>query len=334
MRLGVALARDTWRFFDDIFQDFNNHYKVDVFQRRQVRSPFFQTRINRYVFNRDLQTFLEQHDIVFFEWASDLLVEATRLPKKTRIVTRLHRYEMFKWAPKVNWDKVDRVIVVSEAMRQKFAERFPENGHKVVVVNEGISIQNFQPVEKAYSGDIGTLCFLTPRKRVYELILAFAELDRKASGFRLHIGGDSDKFPDYNDAVYSLVRKLGLQDKVRFYGEIKEPQSWYGNIDIFVSNSYSEGLQVAPMEAMASGRYCLSHHWDGAEELLPVENLFLTNSELHSKILAYQDMDEIEKKHQQEKLRSIVCENFDIEIIKKQIKQIIVEVAEEKAPAI
>jgi len=119
------------------------------------------------------------------------------------------------------------------------------------------------------------------QEEVYELILDFYELNRLNNGFTLHIGGGvRARFKDYYEALHRLVSKLNLNDKVLFYGHISDPQNWYHKIDILISNSYSEGLQVTPMEAIASGCYCLSHYWDGAEELLPEENLFFTSREL------------------------------------------------------
>lgn len=334
MRLGVVLADDTWHFFNDIYEDLKTRYSVDVFQRRRFGAPVFNVRINRYLFNHDLETFLNSHDVIFFEWASDLLAAATQLPKRGRIVTRLHRYEMFQWSGQINWANVDKVILVSRAMQQKFARDFPEHAHRTVVINESVSTQRFQPVSKPFAGDIGTLCFPTPRKRVYELILAFAELNRRRSGYRLHIGGSSNKFGDYNDALHSLVKKLALEDQVIFYGKVSEPWNWYRNIDIFISNSYSEGLQVAPMEAMASARYCLSHYWDGAEELLPEDHLFLTDSELLAKIFEYADWPEAEKRRQQEEMRRIACEKFDLEQIKEQLRGVIETLTGEVNPAV
>lgn len=331
MQVGVVIAGDPWRFFLDIFQDWKERYQVNVFERREINSPFFHTRINRYVFQRDLETFLAAQDVVFFEWASELLVEASKLPKKVPIVTRLHRYELFQWANQVNWDHVDQIILVSQAMQRKFAERFPEHAHKTVVTPVSVDLDTFQPVKKPFNGDIGTLCFLNPRKRVYELVLAFAALDRQRPDFRLHIGGGSHKYGDYGEALHYLVENLGLQDKVIFYGEVKKPAKWYQNIDIFVSNSYSEGLQVAPMEAMASGRYTLSHHWDGAEELVPEENLYWSDEELIEKILSFADCPENEKQRQQAHMRQLAEERFNLEQVKHLMRQVVEAAARQEA---
>jgi glycosyltransferase involved in cell wall biosynthesis len=190
-------------------------------------------------------------------------------------------------------------------------------------------LDKFKPVKKDFHGDIGILCHLTPRKRVYELILAFYELVQLQDGFHLHIGGGTrPRFLDYDEALHQLVKQLGLQEKVTFYGNVTNPESWYQKVDIFVSNSYSEGLQVSPIEAIASGCYCLSHWWDGADELLPKENLYHTNSQFIQHILGYSALPDNEKKHRKELARCFVNENFDVEKVKIQIRQVIEEVAE------
>jgi glycosyltransferase involved in cell wall biosynthesis len=131
------------------------------------------------------------------------------------------------------------------------------------------------------------------------------------------------KFPDYEITLHTLVEKLGLKEKVTFYNRVNNPEIWFPNIDIFVSNSYSEGLQVAPMEAMASGCYCLSHRWDGADELLPEDNLYFINSELIEKIISYCQLSDDEKLKKITQLRDRVYDNYDVDKTKVKIRQVI-----------
>lgn len=319
MRLGIA-TEETWNFFNEIYAGLQQRYTTTVFQRRQWRLPFLHERINVALLQYDLRKFLQNNDVVFFEWASGLLVLATQMPKQCAIVTRLHRYELYEWADQVNWDAVDKIIVVSHAKKREFAARFPQQAGKLVVSPPSTSLEKFTPKPKAFSGDIGILCHLTPRKRVYELILTFYELTQKRNDLHLHIGGGEDpKFTDYAHALHHLVEQLNLQDKVTFYGNVREPWQWYSKIDIFVSNSYSEGLQVAPMEAMASGCYCLAHHWGGAEELLPADYLYMTDRQLQEKILQYVDLSEEQKQVQKTRMRTIAAERFDINQTVRQI---------------
>jgi glycosyltransferase involved in cell wall biosynthesis len=327
MHLGIAIE-ETWGFFNEIYADLTKQYQTTVFHRRSWQLPVFHARINQYLFRHDLQAFMRANDVVFFEWTSGLLAAATRLPKVCGIVTRLHRYEMYGWVNRVNWDAVDKIIVVSHAKKQEFIARFPEQAAKIVVSGPSTNLEKFRPQPKVFQGDIGILCHLTPRKRVYDLILTFYELTQHRNDLHLHIAGGMDSaFEDYYDALHYLVKKLNLQDKVTFYGNVTDTWDWYHKIDIFISNSYSEGLQVAPMEAMASGCYCLSHRWDGADELLPQENLFYTSTELKEKILRYYELPETQKHQQKAQMHALAGENFDIRHTIAQIIETIEEVA-------
>ena len=335
LRLGVVVGEhDPWRFFDDVYTDFKTHYAVTLFRTRRSSFPVLIERTNGFLFRHDLDAFMKQQDVVFFEWASGLLASASRRPKHCPVVVRLHRYEMFQWVSRINWDYVDKIIFVSEGMRAKFVSQFPSHQHKTVIIPVGIPTEKFQIDRNgAAVGNIGTLCQISPRKRVYELVLAFYDLSRQRNDLRLHIGGSTDAaYGDYNDALKQIVEKLALQNKVIFYGDVSKPWEWYRNIDVFVSNSYSEGLQVALMEAMASGCFCLSHHWDGAEELLSQEYLFYTEADLQNKILSYLQSSASEQEQHRAMMRRIACEKLDYRLIHNQIRQVIDQVAKGNRP--
>lgn len=326
MKLGIA-NQETWGFFNEIYADLSNRYQTSIFERRNFSLPIFNARINRYLFHKDMQNFMKQNDVAFFEWASELLMTATHLPKTCGIVTRLHRQEMYRWADKINWDPVDKVILVSKAKQREFISMFPQQASKTMVASPSTPLDKFKPKAKTFSGDIGILCHLTPRKRVYDLILDFYELDQRQEGFHLHIGGDRhDWYRDYYRALHFIVEDLKLQEKVTFYDHVSEPWTWYHKIDIFISNSFSEGLQVSPMEAMASGCYCLTHRWEGADELLPKAYQFITSSELQDKILQYSQLPEAEKQEQRERMHQIARERFDIKKTIIQVRDAIEEV--------
>jgi glycosyltransferase involved in cell wall biosynthesis len=327
MKLGVAID-ETWAFFHEVYEELSSHHPTRMLKQRQSRLPFLAGRMTELLRRRDLDAFLGASDVVFFEWASGLLAAATARPKACGIVTRLHRYEMYRWLDRVAWDRVDRVILVSEAKRREFASRLPAHAEKAVVIPEAISLDRFRPSERPFRGDLGVLCNLSPRKRIYEIVLAFAELARGRAGLHLHVGGGPHPaFPEYEAVVKALVQSLGLDDRITFYGHVADPEEWYRRIDVFLSNSYSEGLQVAPMEAIASGRYCLSHHWDGADELLPPEDLFYAEGELVRKLGDYCDAGERERKARQERQLAIVRERFDVAKTKVLIRQVVEEVA-------
>jgi glycosyltransferase involved in cell wall biosynthesis len=328
MRLGIAISKsDPWDFFHEIYASLNENFRTSLFKERKFYSPLFHKRITNYLFRRDMQTFMLKNEVIFFEWASNLLACATHFPKRNKIITRLHRYEMYRWVEKIQWDFVDKIILVSKAKQEEFILKFPNQGSKTIVIPQGISLDKFTMKPKPFNGDLGILCHITPRKRVYELVIAFSELVKRQDGFHLHIGGGPlPSYQDYYTALHQMVIALDLQDHVTFYGNVTNTSNWYHGIDIFISNSYSEGLQVAPMEAMASGCYCLSHHWAGADELLPDNNLFISEFELQEKVLRYSNLNEGERQSKRKTMREIVAERFNIDKIKVQIRQVIEEV--------
>ena len=329
MRLGVVIE-ETWDFFHEVYADLSAHHATTLYKRPEIHVPLLNGKLNSYWFRRDFRSFLRGQDVVFFEWASELLAMASHQPKSCGIVTRLHRYEMYQWANRINWDAVDRLILVSHAKLREFTAAFPAQAHKAVVIPEAVSVERFRPSLKRYAGDIGILCHMKPRKRVYELVLAFHELIQQRPDFHLHIGGGrAQGFDEYYDAVVQLVERLGLRERVTFYGHVQKPEEWYPRIDIFISNGYSEGLQVSPMEAMASGCYCLSHQWDGADELLPAENLYYTNSELTQLLLRYAGLAEHDKEQSRADMRAMVCDRFNVDKTKLEIRRIV----EAAAPA-
>lgn len=326
LRVGVAIE-ETWAFFREIYADFQENFQVSLFERQASDLPIFNTRLNRYLFDRSLQQLLQSNDIVFFEWTSELLAAATQMPKTCGIVARMHRYEMYRWIKKINWKAVDRLIVVTEAKRDEFLSHFPEMEGKISIIPEAVSLDRFTPFEKPFTGQIGTLCTLIPRKRIYEIILAFAELCKEFPGLHLHVGGpEHDNFVEYSQALYSLVRRLKLQDKVIFYGKVDNPEHWYRNLDIFVTASYSEGLQVALLEAMACGIYSLSHSWEGVEELLPESNLFFSEHDLLQRLKEYLQMSEDERNAAKQQMLSLVSGKSDIQNTIQQIRAIVEEI--------
>ncbi len=328
MKLGVAIE-DTWDFFHEIYADFQTHHDVTLFERRETKSPVFYTRINRYMFEQDLAKLMRDNELVFFEWASHLLAAATQMPKTCKIVTRLHRFELNEWADRVDWSKVDLLIVVCETKKQEILVRFPELEGRIAVVYGAVDTQKFVPVAKPYGHDIGILCHMTPRKRVYDLILAFYDAVKMNSDLRLHIaGGMHVAHRDYYDAMVDTVERLGLNDKVTFYGHVDNPQDWYEKVDVIISNGYSEGLQVSPLEAMSCGRYVLSHYWPGADEMLPKNYLYFTNDEMVQKLLAYFSSTSDYKDDQAKFMRNRVIELFNIENARVQIRELTESVAD------
>src|SRR5207247_11379624 len=91
------------------------------------------------------------------------------------------------------------------------------------------------------------------------------------------------------------------------------------------------GSQVALMEAMASGCLCLSHSWEGAEEMLPPSNLFVTDDELLSKLVEYDQAAEVSREQEQRRMCARAAEQFDIGRTLQELEAVVTEAASSRA---
>jgi glycosyltransferase involved in cell wall biosynthesis len=328
MKLGLVVD-GPWGFIRELLADWRACYQTRVFSFKEINLPVAKGRVNQWRLRQALERFLAGNDLIFFEWAGPLLVTASHLETHAPLIVRLHSYELFDYAPFIRWESVRRVICVSGAMRQRFCELYPAAAAKATVVHNGVDLQRFAPRPRPFHGVIGMLGNLLPIKRVYEVILGLYELNRVGGNFTLRIAGPTERGSEperYYLAMQRLVRQLGLKRQVSFVGPVSDPESFLRGVDIFVSNSYWEGQQVALLEAMATGCYCLAHAWEGVEEVLPREYLFVTDAELRERIERYCQAPEEVKNQHQARMRAIASEKFDIEQTKSLIRAAISKV--------
>lgn len=87
----------------------------------------------------------------------------------------------------------------------------------------------------------------------FDLLLeSIALLENK--DWELHIaGGDED-----GDSLKEQARRLGIRDRVKFLGKVKDIDKCYAKAGIFVIPSRSEGFPNALLEAMAAGCCCVA----------------------------------------------------------------------------
>lgn len=92
---------------------------------------------------------------------------------------------------------------------------------------------------------------LSPEKGLAELVRGFAQTAQGMDMARLILVGDGPS----RAALEAQVRRLGVEDRVRFAGRVKssEVPSWLRASDIFCLTSPNEGFPCALAEAMAVG---------------------------------------------------------------------------------
>ena len=122
------------------------------------------------------------------------------------------------------------------------------------VIPNGVDIKDFQrPVDALPLGSriVITTSRLVPKNAVDILIRAIAEVKRTIPDVKCHIVGDGV----LRGELDALVRELGLQGTVEFFGNIpypKIPRSLHESA-VFVRASRSEGMGNSFVEALAAG---------------------------------------------------------------------------------
>lgn len=307
----------TDQFFTPIASQLASRYQVEKFQPQFVSVPVVGSSMNKLLLERYLSNYIQRHRLIFFEWAGAILVQVTnrdQLPSNTRLVTRLHSVEVATAASRIDWSKVDRVMVVSRHMKESLMQAATIPPDKIVVIPNGVDVDHFYPPQnQRFDFRLGMACRIHPIKRVYEAILTIGELRNKGYPYTLHIAGDfdNDTNPRYSLAIQRIIQRLALEEAVFLDGYVSDMARWYRECDVFLSNSYWEGQQVSLLEAMSSGCYCLAHDWGGVEEVLPEDNIFISEKQLQRKLELYADLEDESRQQLQKCMRSIAVESFD-----------------------
>lgn len=174
-----------------------------------------------------------------------------------------HRSPLHKALLKKALQRADVVTSTSHAMANHVCSLYPDL-FPPKVIPFGIDIEKFSPQRRVDRGPrdsivVGTIKALSPVYGIDLLIQAFAlvvqkskELHRPiAKRLELEIVGSGPQ----EEELKSLVKRLQLEDQVRFIGQIAHERvcQHLQNFDIFVAASRSESFGVAVLEASASG---------------------------------------------------------------------------------
>lgn len=152
----------------------------------------------------------------------------------------------------------DALVAVSDHSRRQFMIRHPApTTAPVFVVRNGVQT-DAQPRDRAAVraelgvGDAPLLVIvarLDPLKDHETLLEALVRADARTLGWRLLIVGDGDR----RGQLESRVVQLGLGQVVRFLGFRRDVIDLVAAADVLTLASVSEGLPLAPLEAMSVG---------------------------------------------------------------------------------
>jgi glycosyltransferase involved in cell wall biosynthesis len=184
-------------------------------------------------------------------------------------LARVHKYLPFLISRRVGYpigksrlararyDAAARIIANSQWVAEQAAGSGAAR-KKLTVVYEGTEIPSLLTPEQKLAARarwgiagnapvLGCVGVLLPDKGQDWLIRALAELRKEFAGARLLLAGDGP----CRDELEKLARNLGVQDAVIFAGFVKDVESVYGALDVFLLPSFFEALNNSLLAAMA-----------------------------------------------------------------------------------
>ncbi len=305
-------------FLKDIIINLRNDYDIKYFNVKDREREFYSDGSG----TQEFYQLYYDSDIAWFEWCNELVIKALSSPKQCKHIVRLHSYEMFTPMPsQVDWNKVDKLIVVSETMKNLLDQKFHIRKDIFKVINNGINLEKFDFNEnKKYNKKICYLGYLN-YKKAPELFLHFCnEIWNYDHNFTFHIAG---QFQDERIGLYMNTIIPHLPFKVIFDGWQKNVPEYLSDKDYIMSTSLFESFHYSLMEGMALGVIPLVHGWIGSELLYPTENIFYRSNDLIDfikKIESSENIGNIRKYH-----RKYVENNFSLDKQMKEIKETLSE---------
>jgi sugar transferase (PEP-CTERM/EpsH1 system associated) len=172
---------------------------------------------------------------------------------------------------------VSRFVTVSLDLRRWLVTTVGIPAHKVVTIHNGVDTARFSPADSSEAREalglpigatvIGTIGRLDPVKDQAGLIEAFSGLAESGSTPILAIVGEGPSRPSLEEQI----RRRGLSQRVRLFGERRDVATVLRAFDIFVLPSRAEGMSNTILEAMATGLPVVATDVGGNPELVEPE---------------------------------------------------------------
>lgn len=188
------------------------------------------------------------HDLILHHFATG---EATT---RSQLLYFL-KLQAYKFIMKISAQKAKKIITVSHSTKDEIIKHLKVPPEKINVTYEGIdlSVTPKSTTPHNYLLHVGNLY---PHKNMNIVLYAIKKIKEKENiSINLYIAGKEDHF---YLKYKRKVEELGLQNQVKFLGEVTdtELQNLYKNALAYISPSLMEGFDLPTTEAMANN--CLN----------------------------------------------------------------------------
>ncbi|MCK9369453.1 glycosyltransferase [Candidatus Dojkabacteria bacterium] len=271
--------------------------------------------VSKYITPTDIFNAINWCDIAFFEWASELLVVATKNKIDKPVFCRIHSDEVIGGkCTLVNWNNVDGVIFVGAPIRRFMMEYYDITLKNTAIIPIGVDTCKFnfgkeKPITSkiVFSGNIGYV------KNTPLLLSLFGPIHKKYTSTSLHVAG---KVEDVRSHVYWSNHLQHTKLPCHIEGRQSNMVEWFKDKTFLINTSLIESQFLSGIEAMASGVIPIIYNWDGAESIFPARYLFTDISE---GIEIFDNICSTNIVSEREYSRNYVIENFNVLKLNKRI---------------
>lgn len=235
----------------------------------QGLSGIFETRKITVTEYKQIDEGMEWADLIWFEWCDELAIYGSKqaLSGGRRILCRLHSYEAFSDYPSaVSWENIDRIIFVSEYIRDFISEKLHLDKSKSIVIPNGIDICRYTYREGKPGFRIAYVGFINYKKGPMLLLHTFKAIYDINQEYRLYIAG---QFQDERDILYyrQMIKEFGIEKNVFFEGWQENLDVWLEDKNYIICTSVLEAQNMSVMQAMAKGIKPVIHNFVGAKTI-------------------------------------------------------------------
>ena len=175
-------------------------------------------------------------------------------PRRRRLVSRVER-RLQKYA--------DRIVAVSEALRNELVSEMGLDPDKIQVIYNGVSFRDV-PKPKRIGNRVGTVARLAPQKGVEHFIEAAALVKKRFPAAKFTIIGDGP----FRFWLETRAKQLGIEESVEFLGFRGDALSIVAGFDVFALTSMRETFGLALVEAMSQEVPVVASNVGGIPEIV------------------------------------------------------------------
>jgi len=168
--------------------------------------------------------------------------------------------------------KHTKVIAVGEMVKKNLVDYFKIPEKQVSVIHNAVKPFDGNYLEDKYirklhdDGNfvVGNIGRLSEQKGMEYFIESIPKILKKYPRTRFVIAGNGED----EQKLFNLVKKLGIEECIKFLGYRKDVQNLMSQLDLIVLSSLWEGLPLTPIEAYSVGRTIVATRVDGTPEIV------------------------------------------------------------------